>query len=220
MTFNFQREIKKGSQKLPFFILLLICDFVFSIFHLNKKNKNMLLSLDISTSCIGYSVFNEKNTLIEMNYVKFDSKKDLFEKLEYFIEKVSYLLKFPITAIAIEEPLQKFQGKFSSAHTISILNFFNGMISSFLYSHFRIKPIYYNVNNARSIVLPGFKIKKEGASTKHQIWEKVVEMEPQINWKYGIKSRKLLEENYDMADSYIVGKCFIKMLEIQKNKIS
>jgi len=179
----------------------------------------MLLSLDISTSCIGYSVFSEKNTLLEMDFIKFNSKQNLFEKLEDFKKKISCLLKFEITSIAIEEPLQKFQGKFSSAHTISILNFFNGMISSFLYSSFKIEPIYYNVNNARAVVLPGFKIKKEGASTKHQIWEKVVEMEPQINWKYGIKSRKLLEENYDMADSYIIGKCFIKMIEIQKNKI-
>lgn len=179
----------------------------------------MLLSLDISTSCIGYSVFNEKNTLMELDYIKFDSKKNLFEKFDEFKKKISHLLKFEITAIAIEEPLQKFQGKFSSAHTISILNFFNGMISSFLYNHFKIEPIYYNVNNARSVVLPGFKIKKDGASTKHQIWEKVVEMEPQINWKYGIKSRKLLEENYDMADSYIIGRCFIKMIEIQKVKV-
>jgi hypothetical protein len=93
------------------------------------------------------------------------------------------------------------------------------MVSSFLFNHFKLEPIYYNVNNARAVVLPGFKIKKEGASTKHQVWEKVVEMEPQINWKYGIKSRKLLEENYDMADSYIIGVCFIKTLEKQKNKL-
>lgn len=180
----------------------------------------MLLSLDISTSCIGYSVFNEKDTLLEMDYVEFNNKQqhDLFEKLEYFKEKIDHLLKFPISFIAIEEPLKKFKGKFSSADTIALLNFFNGMISSFLYSQFKIKPIYYNVNNARSTVLPGFKIQKEGSSSKHQIWEKVVEMEPQINWKYGIRSRKLLEENYDMADSYIVGRCFIKMMKIQTNK--
>ena len=124
-----------------------------------------------------------------------------------------------INFIAIEEPLQKFEGKYSSAHTISILNFFNGMISSFLYSHFKIEPIYYNVNNARKVALPNVKLLRDGASTKHQIWEEVVKMEPQINWKYGIKSRTLLEENYDMADSYIIGRCFIEMREIQKNKI-
>ena len=179
----------------------------------------MLLSLDISTSCIGYSVFNEKNVLIEMDYVKFNSKHSLFEKLEEFKKKTSHLLRMEINFIAIEEPLQKFEGKYSSAHTISILNFFNGMISSFLYSHFKIEPIYYNVNNARKVALPNVKLLRDGASTKHQIWEEVVKMEPQINWKYGIKSRTLLEENYDMADSYIIGRCFIEMREIQKNKI-
>ena len=46
----------------------------------------MLLALDISTSCIGYSVFNEHETLIQANYIKFDTKKDLFEKLEQFKE--------------------------------------------------------------------------------------------------------------------------------------
>ena len=48
----------------------------------------MLLSLDISTSCIGYSVFNEKNVLIELDYVKFDSKDSLFKKFEQFKEKI------------------------------------------------------------------------------------------------------------------------------------
>ena len=183
----------------------------------------MLLSLDISTSCIGYSVFSESGTLMQTDYVKFDAKNSLFEKLEQFKDKISSILKLDIKKIAIEEPLQKFEGKFSSAHTISILNFFNGMISSFLYVHFKIEPIYFNVNAARKEALPDFVIKKgnkkELASTKHQIWEKVVELEPQINWRYGIKSRKLLEENYDMADSYIIGRCYIKIVEKQKNKL-
>lgn len=178
----------------------------------------MLLSLDISTSCIGYSVFNEKNVLLELNYVKFNSKNTLFEKLENFEKNISHLFKLEITAIAIEAPLVKFEGKFSSAQVIAVLNFFNGMISSFLYSRFKIEPVYYNVRNIRTTVLPEFKIKKEGVNTKHQIWEQVVNMEPQINWKYGIRSRKLLPENYDMADAYMVGRCYITMLEIQTKK--
>jgi hypothetical protein len=178
----------------------------------------MLLSLDISTTCIGYSVFNEKNVLIELDYIKFDSKKTRFEKLEEFKKKISHLLKFEIKYIAIEQPLEAFKGKFSSAHTIAVLNFFNGMISSFLYNHFKVEPVYYNVNNARSVALPEFKASKDGSNVKHQVWDRVVDLEPQINWKYGTKSRKLLEENYDMADSYIIGKCFMKMVEIQKLK--
>ena len=71
----------------------------------------MLLSLDISTSCIGYSVFNEKRNLIELDYIEFNSKHSKFEKLEAFKEKISHLLKMKITSIAIEEPLKKFKGK-------------------------------------------------------------------------------------------------------------
>lgn len=180
----------------------------------------MLLSLDISTSCVGYSVFNEKYSLIEMDFVKFNSKNNLFEKLQFFKKKISHLLKMEITEIAIEEPLQKFEGKYSSAYVIATLNFFNGMISSFLHHSFGIEPVYYNVKTARKTALPDLKIEKESASTKHQVWQKVVELEPQINWKYGIKSRKLIDENYDMADSYIIGLCFIKIFkEQEKNKL-
>jgi hypothetical protein len=153
-----------------------------------------------------------------MNYIKFQAKNNLFEKLEFFKEKIKHLLSFEITEIAIEEPLEKFKGKFSSSHTIAILNFFNGMVSSFLYSHFNVEPIYYNVNSARSTVVPGFKAGKKDVSEKHIIWENVVEMEPQINWHYGKRTRKLIPENYDMADAYIIGKCFINMKKIQQSK--
>lgn len=181
----------------------------------------MLLALDISTSCIGYSIFNkESDRLVELNFIKFGHENDLFEKLDTFKRKMEHILQMKITRIAIEEPLQKFQGKFSSAHTISILNFFNGMISSFLYNHFKVKPLYYNVRNARSIVFPDLKIVKDG-TTKHQIWECVRDLEPQVNWIYGVKSRKLVDENYDICDSYVVGKAHIsifnRQIEMLKN---
>lgn len=179
----------------------------------------MLLSLDISTSCVGISVFNENGNLIELDYVKFNSKTTYFERLEAFKQKIAHLLEFEITQIAIEEPLKKFKGKFSSANTIAVLNFFNGMVSGFVATHFKLEPIYYNVNTARKEALPDLKLKRDGASTKHQVWEKVVEMEPQINWKYGVRSRKLVEENYDMCDAYIVGKCHLSILKKQRKKI-
>ena len=180
----------------------------------------MLLALDISTSCVGIAVFKDSGALVELDYVKFNSKTSYFERLEVFKEKIAHLLKMDITSIAIEEPLKKFKGKFSSAHTISVLNFFNGMISGFLSGHFKMEPIYYNVNNARANALPGLKLKRDGASSKHQIWEKVVEMEPQINWKYGVRSRKLVEENYDMCDAYVVGRSHLYIIDIQIKKIN
>jgi len=180
----------------------------------------MILALDISTSVIGYAVFGDDNLLLEMDYIKFNSKNDIFEKFTIFTEKIAPLLKMGIDTVVIEEPLKKFKGKFSSANTIAILNFFNGMISSYIMSAFKVIPMHYNVNNARTTALPGFKLnRKSEASSKHQIWEQVVKLEPQINWKYGVRSRKLLTENYDMIDAYIVGLCHIKLLEAQKKSL-
>jgi len=100
----------------------------------------MLLSFDISTSVIGFSVFDDKGKLLSLDYVKFKSKQTLFEKLEYFKDKMKVYanekIKGDVKYISIEEPLKKFMGKFSNASTISMLNFFNGMISSYLYLTF------------------------------------------------------------------------------------
>ena len=101
-------------------------------------------------------------------------------------------------------------GKFSSAGTIALLNNFNGMVSAYLFMKLRIQPMYYNVNTARKLVFPDFKASKSGGnSTKHEIWSRVKDMEPQINWKYGVRSAKLLDDNYDMADAYVVGKAHV-----------
>jgi hypothetical protein len=97
-------------------------------FHESKSifKENITLN-DAKNIKIPVANINKGDVLIELDYIKFDSKQSLFEKLDKFKEKIKHLLKFEITTIAIEEPLQKFQGKFSSAHTISILNFFNGL---------------------------------------------------------------------------------------------
>lgn len=194
----------------------------------------MILGLDISSSCIGYSIFDMDGKLIELNCVKFRDKLTLFEKLEEFKKSTEHFKKLEIQFIAIEEPLKKFMGKFSSASTIALLNFFNGMISSYLYVEFGIEPIYFNVNNARSLVFPKSKktaVKKtdiesaedleveveqeEKGSIKHEIFKKVMALEPLINWRYGPKSRKLLDENYDMCDSYVIGVAMLITLDKQ-----
>lgn len=204
----------------------------------------MILGLDISTSCIGYSLFDENGKLIELNCVKFRDKLTKFEKLEEFKKATAYLKKFPITFIAIEEPLKKFMGKFSSAETIAILNFFNGMVSAYLYLEFGIEPMYFNVNNARKLVFPTPpKVKKiaskdgdaeivvseesleesddkdDKKSIKHVIWSKVMQLEPQINWRYGPKSRKLLDENFDMSDAYVISLAMLITLDKQRGQI-
>lgn len=183
----------------------------------NKSENDYILALDISTSCIGYTVMNGDGKLIELNCVKFKDKLTIFEKLEEFKKATEYFKKFTIKYIAIEEPLKKFMGKFSSATTIALLNFFNGMISSYLYLEFGMEPFYFNVNNARKLAFPGLKVEREGNSMKHEVWNKVMNLEPLVNWRYGPKSRKLLDENYDMSDSYVCAIALLVTLDKQKN---
>lgn len=179
----------------------------------------MILALDVSTSCIGYALFNEKgDKLMELNYIKFNDKLSLFEKLSEFKKRMQFLKDSNIQHIVIEEPLKKFAGKYSSAGTIAILNFFNGMVSGSIYEMFEIQPIHYNVNTARKTAFPEFKPKKDSKSNKHEIWTLVREREPHIVWKYGPKSAKLVDENYDMCDSYVIGLAHINIMnEQQKN---
>lgn len=181
-----------------------------------ENKTKYILGLDISTSCIGYSLFREDGKLETASYVKFGDKLTIFEKLEEFKKAISFLKEYNVVYIAIEEPLKKFMGKFSSATTIALLNFFNGMISSYLYLEFKIQPIYFNVNHARKEAFPTMKVEKEG-SIKHEVWNKVKELEPLIDWKYGPKSRKLLDENYDVCDSYVIGLCMLITIDKQKS---
>lgn len=176
----------------------------------------MILALDVSTSCIGYALFNKSgDKLMELNYVKFGKGLSLFEKLDEFIKRISFLKTSDIQHIVIEEALKKFAGKYSSADTIALLNRFNGMVSASVYTMFGIEPIYYNVNTARKTAFPEFKPMKESKSNKHAIWTLVREREPHIVWKYGPKSAKLVDENYDMCDAYTISLCHINIMKSQ-----
>lgn len=200
----------------------------------------MILGLDISTSCIGISLFSEEGKLVTLSCVKFNSDLTKFEKLAEFKRATAYLKQFPIKFIAIEEPLKKFMGKFSSAETLALLNFFNGMISAHMFETFNIEPMYFNVNTARKLAFPPVekdkskpsvksiddsldeegskksKVKDDKVSIKHIIWTKVMEMEPLLNWRYGPRSRKLLDENFDMADAYVI--CLAMFITLERQK--
>ena len=124
----------------------------------------------------------------------------------------------PITYIHIEEPLKKFKGKFSNAHTIQILTQMNAMISGYLYRKLKIQPVYFNVSKARKMVFPELKF-PEGANKKYIIWGAVMKVHPEINWKYSAKTHMLMDENFDMCDAWVVGMAgIVSMIRMQKAK--
>lgn len=168
----------------------------------------MILALDISTSVVGLALFGEKDDnykLHELSYKKFKPKNNLFEKIDEFVNFFEQYEKLPITDISIEEPLKKFKGKFSNADTIQKLTQMNAMISLYLYQKTGIQPTYYNVSSARGIVFPDLKIPKSHPNKKYMIWEAVNRAEPKVIWKYSKTTHKLVDENFDMADAWVVG---------------
>jgi hypothetical protein len=173
----------------------------------------MTLGLDISTTVIGIALFDKNDKLCNLEYIKFKPKTNLFQRLDDFIEHFEQLSlainlengENKLEHISIEEPLKAFKGKFSNAETIQKLTTMNAFISSYLYRKFKIEPRYYNVNTARKTAFPSLVIPKGATNKKYLIWEKVVEKEPQINWKYSKKTHKLMDENFDMSDAYVVG---------------
>lgn len=176
----------------------------------------MLLALDISTTCIGYAIFENDGSIKELSCVKFRDGLSLFEKLNEFKEKTKYFKLLGVDRIAIEEPVKKFEGKFSNADTIAKLNFFNGMISAYVYDELRVAPVYHNVKSARASVFPLLQSKNEKGTIKHLVWERVMQMEPKINWLYN-RNGQLKTENYDMADAYVVGMAQLILEMQQKN---
>lgn len=176
----------------------------------------MILGLDISTAVVGIAIFNLDIKLQELSYIKFKKGTNLFVKLNEFIEyyesKYSHL---DITHIHIEEPLKKFQGKFSNADTIQKLTQMNSMISSYLFLKHSVEPAYFNVNHARSIVFKDLHFPKGHPNRKHLIWQEVMKAEPTINWRY--KKSGLMEENYDMCDAWVAAMAGIIEFDMIKN---
>jgi len=178
----------------------------------------MILGLDISTTVVGISIFDENYKLHEISYLKFGKERTLFQKLNDFIEHFQKYSELEFTSIAIEEPLKKFAGKFSNADTIQRLTQMNSMISGYLYIKLNMEPKYYNVQSARKKAFPNLEIPKSHPNKKYLIWEAVMKAEPTLNWIYG-RTGKLVDENFDMCDAYVVGMAHIVSNIEEKSRI-
>ncbi len=112
----------------------------------------MLLSLDISTSCTGWAVFDE-NGFRNMGFINLSKHKGLFEKANRVKAELLRLVSdHSITVVAVEENLQAFRPGLSSAKTLMTLAQFNGVVRWICYSEFNVPVHSINVNTARKNV--------------------------------------------------------------------
>ncbi len=175
----------------------------------------MVIGLDVSSSVIGVSIFNEDKSLYKLFYVDLHKKENLYEKKNTFKKHIEPY-KGLITECFIEEPLLNTGISRSRKTTVTLIQF-NGMISDCIYNELAVIPVHISVYNVRKIFFPEYvsykKVKGETKSTlslplgvnkKELVWRKVTSMEPNFQWIYN-KKGKLCTENFDMSDAYAVG---------------
>jgi hypothetical protein len=111
----------------------------------------MILGLDISTSMIGWSVFDEDQILMESGRFKPNKKLSLEERAQSFGKFLlsPQIQRFNISKVYIEAPFSAFAGGKTSAKTMSSLQRFNGMVSFISYQIFKSLPVLVKVAEAR-----------------------------------------------------------------------
>jgi hypothetical protein len=128
---------------------------------LDKKENGLILGLDVSTTCIGISLFEDKGTYGKLELLHHvtpmvkpkptNKMQELFEKARIFEEE--FLNKYAdvgITKVIIEEPLLRS----NNVNTVATLLRFNGMLSRAIYETLNIIPEYISSYDARCYGFP------------------------------------------------------------------
>jgi len=161
-----------------------------------------ILGLDVSTSIIGYTIINSDQAVIEIDHIDLRKLKDLWEKADYARNRLKDIIaKHDITSTYIEESLQVFRSGFSSAHTLSTLSKFNGLMFYFTREYTGFNPISVSASSARKLC--GIKIKK-GTKAKIQAFEWVTQ-ELQMTWPL-TRHGNVQQYCYDRSDSYVIAR--------------
>jgi hypothetical protein len=177
--------------------------------------KKYFLGLDISTSIIGVSLF-ENSSLKELFYIDLTKTKCIFNKSKQYKDFINNKLSgITIDKIYIEDTLQSFSRGLSSAKTLMTLARFNGIVSNITFEVTGIKPEFINVNVARKTL--GIKINKEiDKDKKEQVMDWVDLDLGGYDWPTKIISRgknkglvKYEKFCYDIADAYVICKAGI-----------
>jgi len=164
----------------------------------------MILGLDVSTTITGATVLDKDGNIIYCEAWR-TNKKDLtfFQKLDIIKHKLLNLtLEYHIEHIFIEEPLLRFAAGKSQAHTIGLIQRFNGVVTWISREIFDFDPKHLNASSSRKAV--GIKILR-GTDAKPSILRFVLDKEPTFKVQY-TRHNNPKPGTYDRADSYVIAK--------------
>ena len=167
----------------------------------------MILGLDASTTVCGWCILGNDGTVTDAGYVKFSSDSTLYQRLRILREKLLEL--FPtrnaLSVVFIEEAKKMFGGK-STAHVMSLLQRWNGMVSAMISLEF-VDPVLLNERSARKLVGISLPSKCKAKQTKSIVAEfvKNAGVLPEKTWEYK-KSGNLKDYCLDVADAYVIAR--------------
>jgi hypothetical protein len=202
-----------------------------------SKKTGYSWSLDISTTNVGMALWYESGDLVELKHLELKVDRSIPED-ERYLHKAKLLKEFIITyktrvrelygaeidKVFVEAPLSNTP---VNINTTAKLLAFNGIACYMLDEIFGKPPYLISVYQSRKLFCPELvKITKKrngqiketlsfgkDVDKKHYIWNKVSELEPQIDWFY-TRTGKLKGSSYDMSDAYCVGVAGLKVLQI------
>lgn len=180
-----------------------------------------LLSLDISSSTVGFAYFeydDQAVTLKDYGYFKPPNKKKSKDCLPYRLDKAlqdfdKLLKKYTPDDIAIEDYAKRFSKGKSTAQTIILLATFNELISLAAYQSLHKQAFKYPVTTIRSVLSKHF---NEKIVSKDEVYPLIVKycqsFVPAKNRKGGDA-----KEAGDIADAIAVG--IVCLLKEQKKDV-
>lgn len=170
----------------------------------------MLLAMDISTSIIGWSLWEEK-ILKEQGYYKLSDSKNEPKELDKKLDKaIEYFSKFKnIDKIAAEAAMQRFGGGKTTANTLNKLIAINFALTYNLSRLWKVPVVYIPVREARKKA--GIEVPRQPKGQKKDpAWAKKIVVEA-LAKKYSMVKFEMTKTGNpksgidDMADSIVIG---------------
>tara|TARA_R110000850_G_C9799950_1_gene450298 strand:- start:42 stop:557 length:516 start_codon:yes stop_codon:yes gene_type:complete len=162
----------------------------------------MVLGLDASTSCVGYS-FTKGSDIIEMGFIDIIKIRDINEKALYVYEKLSENpLIQEIECMYIEDSLSGFARGRTSIQTIIKLAQFNAIIRFIFTFTATIKVIGVNPNTARKAIFGKARVK--GKTSKQFVRDELEKRYDMTKWIKINKKGNFDQKNLDAYDATVV----------------
>lgn len=182
---------------------------------------NYYYGFDISSSKIGIAIVDEDEKLIFDCVQKNDSEDSLEDRAKNFDESLIPIFeKYPPTKYCIETPLEA--ASKTTAHTIAILQRFNGMCSYILYKKTNMIPNMVSAITARNkqgIKIEKIRKKKKTAEDKRKVKETIIQFvsEKFPSFTYKITPKGNFQPGTDdRADAIVLALYAFKMFAPKK----